>query len=208
MYKQVFPRELINNNENILNLLLRSRETDITNKLEMKESEVMGLQNDLKSARDKIRNLQTDIKELSDGRHQRSEATDREGMEERLTELRVKLQQTQLDLDCKDKVLRDATERLEFSDSRLGKMEEFLNSQQLRIVSLENTVQETEKEKRSLLDQLHQTRREREESVQEVITELKSQQAQDNRRLGKVSLENFEIERPGSFFRRRKQMKS
>lgn len=141
----MFPRELINNNENILNLLLRSRETDITNKLEMKESEVLGLQNDLKSARDKIRNLQTDIKELSDGRHQQSEATDREGMEERLSELRVKLQQTQLDLDCKDKVLRDATERLEFSNSRLGKMEEFLNSQQLRIVSLENTVQETEK---------------------------------------------------------------
>ena len=111
----------------------------------MKESEVLGLQNDLKSARDKIRNLQTDIKELSDGGHQQSHSSDLVGMEERLSQLRIKLQQTQLDLESKDNILRDATDRLEFSDSRLGKMEEFLSSQQLRIVSLEKTVQETEK---------------------------------------------------------------
>ena len=116
--------------------------SELTNKLEMKETEVCSLQNNLKSASEKIRNLQKEMRELADNRQQQPLL---EQMEEEHSELRTKLQQSQLDLDLKDRSLKDATARLEFSSSRLGKMEEFLSSQQLRIISLENTLQETEK---------------------------------------------------------------
>ena len=43
-------------------------------------------------------------------------------------------------------------------------------------------------EKRSLLDQLQENKRAKDESVQEIICELKSLQQQDNRRLLKVKL--------------------
>ena len=107
----------------------------------MKESEVLSLQNDLKSARSQIRNLHGEMKELAD-----NQKVDTGGqMEEQHSQLKISLQRSQLDLEAKDKLLKDAMGRLEFSDSRLVKMEEFLNSQQLRIVSLEKTLQETEK---------------------------------------------------------------
>ena len=110
----------------------------------MREKEVWSLQNNLKSASDQIRHLQKEMRELADNRQQEPLLGQ---MEEEHSQLRTKLQQSQLELDCKDRSLKEATARLEFSSSRLGKMEEFLNSQQLRIISLENTLQETEKVK-------------------------------------------------------------
>ena len=108
----------------------------------MKEKEVSSLQNSLKSASERIRTLQKEMRELSDSRQQPPLLGE---MEEEHSELRTRLQQSQLELDCRDRSLKEATARLEFSSARLGKMEEFLSSQQLRIISLENTLQETEK---------------------------------------------------------------
>ena len=108
----------------------------------MKEKEVSALQYDLKSASEKIRHLQREMRELTDNRQPQPAL---ELMEEEHSQLRSKLQQSQLELDARDRELREATARMEFSSSRLGKMEEFLSSQQLRIISLENTLQETEK---------------------------------------------------------------
>ena len=123
-----------------------SAESDITNKLEMKENEVFCLQNDLKAASEKIRGLQIEIKELSGSHYDQSDSTKQAKMlEEQHSQLKVQLRQSQLDLDSKENKLKDLTSRLGFSDSRLAKMEEFVNSQQLRIISLENTIQETEK---------------------------------------------------------------
>ena len=148
-FTSVSQRAKINKKKNIFHVSLFSEEddvgSDLTNKLEMKEKEVSVLQDNLKSASDKIRHLQREMRELSDNRQQQQQQPALEQMEEEHSQLRTKLQQSQLELDWKDRSLREATSRLEFSSSRLGKMEEFLNSQQLRILSLENTLQETEK---------------------------------------------------------------
>ena len=111
----------------------------------MKENEVFCLQNDLKAASEKIRGLQIEIKELSGSHHQSDSTMQAKMLEEQHSQLKVQLRQSQLDLDSKENKLKDLTSRLGFSDSRLAKMEEFVNSQQLRIISLENTIQETEK---------------------------------------------------------------
>ena len=141
-----FSEAKINKKKNIFHVLLFSQEdsgsSDLTNKLEMKEKEVSSLQNSLKSASERIRHLQKEMRELSDNRQHQPLLGQ---MEEEHSELRTKLQQSQLELDSKDRALKEATARLEFSSSRLGKMEKFLSSQQLRIISLENTLQETEK---------------------------------------------------------------
>ena len=47
-------------------------------------------------------------------------------------------------------------------------------------------------EKRSLLDQLEETKRGQDETLQEVVSQLKSQQLQDTARINKVSPGNID----------------
>ena len=104
--------------------------------LKMKDQQLESLRHDLNSTKDCLERVK--MKAPNDGKSEVKHA------ELNVEELHRSLRQTEIELELKESLLKDALQKFEFSDNKLKKMDKFLQSQKERISSLETTFEENE----------------------------------------------------------------
>eukprot|EP00092_Neocalanus_flemingeri_P006732 GFUD01007272.1.p1 GENE.GFUD01007272.1~~GFUD01007272.1.p1 ORF type:complete len:950 (+),score=360.85 GFUD01007272.1:177-2852(+) len=155
----------------------------LTSKLEQKQQELDesklavddgNVKNDFK---EKITQLNVKIEEL-----ERKEMNSKKIMNEHQT-LKSKLEKCEIELQSKEGELLNAKSMLKYSENRMVKIEEFVNSQKQRINALEEKLQESEQDKIDLAQKLKII--ENDDTMQRVMEELRYQNQQETNRLKK-----------------------
>ena len=167
--------------------------------LKMKDQQLERLRHDLNSTKDCLE--QVKMKAPNDGK------SEMEHTELNVEELHRSLRRTEVDLELKESLLKDALQRFEFSENKLKKMDKFLQSQKERISYLETTFEENEKvgvprvpaklliilyssfQEKALL-QKRIIKLESDDTFKSVIEELNLQHEEDLKRLSKVKCMN------------------
>ena len=111
--------------------LLPDPEKDLLNILEKKEKELELVSLELIQAKDTIGKLQME------GKY--------ENAEQNIIKLEHKLKLTDNELNLKEKLLFEAEEKCNFSQNKLKKIEDFLESQKITLVEMENKLEHSEK---------------------------------------------------------------
>ena len=160
--------------------MLPDSDKELFNKLEMKEKDL-----ELESE---------EIFQMKKRKQENSEAN--------ITQLRLKLNISYTELDLKKKLLIEAQEKCIFSEEKIKKMESFSESQQLKLVEMENKYKNLEKvfkkivyflenvdliffkEKQKLSDKV--IKLESDDTMERVIEELKLQHQKDLNRVSQV----------------------
>ena len=104
----------------------------------MKDQQLERLRHDLNSTKDCLERVK--MKAPNDSNSEVKQHT-----ELNVEELHRSLRRTEVDLELKESLLKDALQRFEFSENKLKKMDKFLQSQKERISYLETTFEENEK---------------------------------------------------------------
>jgi len=94
-----------------------------------------------------------------------------------------KLEKCEIELKSKEELLENTKCMLAYSENRIAKIEEFVNSQKQRISSLEEKLQESEQDKIDLAEKLKMV--EQDDTMKRVMEELQSQNQLEKRRLSK-----------------------
>ena len=120
-------------NETLYFRPLLGADKDLSNILEKKEKDLELLSLELKQAKDTIRKLQMEGKFESDEQNIN------------ITKLEHKLKLTDTELNIKEQLLIEAEEKCNFSENKLKKIEDFLESQKKALVEMENKFDNSEK---------------------------------------------------------------
>ena len=163
----------------------------------MKDQQLERLRHDLNSTKDCLERVK--MKAPNDSK------SEVEHTELNVEELHRSLRRTEVDLELKESLLKDALQRFEFSENKLKKMDKFLQSQKERISYLETTFEENEKvgvtaklliilysffQEKALL-QKRIIKLESDDTFKSVIEELNLQHEEDLKRLSKVKCMNY-----------------
>ena len=111
--------------------MLPDPDKDLSNILEKKEKDLELVSIELKQAKETIGKLQMDRKFEDD--------------ELNILKLEQKLKLTDTELNLKEKLLIEAEEKCIFSENKLKKIEDFLESQKGTLVEMENKFEQSEK---------------------------------------------------------------
>ena len=111
--------------------MLPGPDKDLSNILEKKEKELELVSLELKQAKETIVKLQMDGKF--------------EDADLNILKLEQKLKLTDTELNLKEKLLIEAEEKCNFSENKLKKIEDFLESQKGTLVEMENKFEQSEK---------------------------------------------------------------
>lgn len=124
-------------NETLFFRLLPGDDKDLSNILEKKEKDLELVSLELKQAKDTIGKLQMEGKFEND--------------EPNIIKLEHKLKLTDTELNIKEKLLIEAVEKRNFSENKLKKMEDFLESQKTALLEIETKFDNSEKVSKQLL---------------------------------------------------------
>merc|ERR1712079_271138 len=143
--------------------------SQLIDQLKMKDQQLESLHHDLNSTKDCLE--QVKMKAPNDGKSEVKHA------ELNVEELHRSLRQTEIELELKESLFKDALQKFEFSENKLKKMDKFLQSQKERISSLETTFEENEQEKALLQKRI--IKLESDDTFKSVIEELNLQHEED-----------------------------
>lgn len=124
-------------NETLFFRSLPGADKDLSNILEKKEKDLELVSLELKQAKDTIGKLQMEGKFEND--------------EPNIIKLEHKLKLTDTELNIKEKLLIEAVEKRNFSENKLKKMEDFLESQKIALLEIETKFDNSEKVSKKLL---------------------------------------------------------
>ena len=111
--------------------MLPDPDKDLSNILEKKEKDLELVSHELKQAKETIGKLQMDRKF--------------EDVELNIHKLEQKLKLTDTELNLKEKLLIETEEKCNFSENKLKKIEDFVESQKTALVEMENKFEHSEK---------------------------------------------------------------